>query len=361
MHPAFTRSRVVVAIAALVVILGVVVALAVMNGGGMDASRDQGSAGSGTNDDSAPADAGEPAAPRSGPVECTGDTVSTAEDLSDALSAARPGDSIRLEPGTYSGEFVATAAGTEAEPITLCGPDDAVLDGGGTDKGYVLHLDGAAHWVVSGFSVQNGQKGVMADGVTDTLIENLSVSTIGDEAIHLRNFSTDNTVRGNTIRDTGLRKPKFGEGVYVGTAESNWCDVSGCEPDASDRNIVEGNDIAATTSESVDIKEGTSDGIVRDNTFDGSDITGADSWVDVKGNGWLIENNSGENSPVDGYQTHEILEGWGTDNVFTGNRARVNGEGFGYSLTPELGNIVECSNEASGAAEGTTNVTCSES
>jgi len=285
-------------------------------------------------------------------------TVSTTEQLEDALSETRPGTSIRLQPGRYDGEFTATGHGTASQPITLCGPRDAILDGGGTSKGYVLHLEGAAHWIVSGFSIQNGQKGVMADATTASVIHDLHVSQIGDEAIHLRNFSTDNTVSGNTIRDTGLRKPKFGEGIYVGTAESNWCDVSGCQPDASDRNTIEGNDIAATTSESIDLKEGTSGGVVRANTFDGSAIVGADSWVDVKGNDWLIEGNSGANSPQDGFQTHEIVDGWGTDNVFRANEAAVNGPGFGYSLTPTLDNVVECTNTASGAGEGTTNVDC---
>jgi hypothetical protein len=285
-------------------------------------------------------------------------TVSTKKQLTTALDDAAPGDVIALEAGTYSGRFIAEADGTADEPITLCGPEDAVLDGGGTRKGYVLHLDGVDHWVLSGFSVRNGQKGVMADATTNTLFSGLHVSRTGDEAIHLRDFSTDNRVVGNTIRDTGQRKAKFGEGIYVGTAESNWCDVSDCEPDASDRNLVEGNDIADTTSESIDLKEGTADGIVRGNTFDGSAITGADSWVDVKGNDWLIEGNTGASSPQDGFQTHEILDGWGTGNVFRDNEAAVDGPGFGYSLTPELDNIVECSNSATGAAEGTTNVEC---
>jgi hypothetical protein len=286
-------------------------------------------------------------------------TVSTAKQLKKALKAAGPGTSIRLQPGEYSGRFTATAQGTEDEPIELCGPRDAVLDGGGIKKGYVLHLDGAAHWTLSGFSVRNGQKGVMADGTRFSTIRDLHVSGIGDEAIHLRNFSTDNTVEGNTIRDTGLRKPKFGEGIYVGTAESNWEDVTGGKPDASDRNTVVGNDIAGTTSESVDLKEGTSGGVLRDNTFDGSEITGADSWVDVKGNDWLIEGNAGTNAPLDGFQTHEIVDGWGTDNVFRDNQAEVNGDGFGYSITPKLDNVVECNNEASGAAEGLSNMKCS--
>ena len=285
-------------------------------------------------------------------------TVSTTEELEAALSEATAGASIRLMPGRYDGEFTATGQGTSERPIALCGPREAILDGGGISAGYVLHLDAAAHWVVAGFSVQNGQKGVMADATTATVIRDLHVSQIGDEAIHLRDFSTDNTVSGNTIRETGLRKPKFGEGIYVGTAESNWCDVSDCQPDASDRNTIEGNDIAGTMSESIDVKEGTSGGVVRGNTFDGSAIVGADSWVDVKGNDWLIEGNAGTNSPMDGFQTHEILDGWGTDNVFRANTATVNGPGFGFSLTPARDNVVECTNKASGAAEGTTNVEC---
>ncbi len=285
--------------------------------------------------------------------------VSSASELEDALASASPGDVIEMASGIYSGNFVATTSGTLDAPITLCGSADAVLDGGDPEDGYVFHLDGAQYWHLVGFTVSNGQKGVMADGTVGTTIESLTVFSIGDEAIHLRKFSTDNLVVANTISDTGLRKPKFGEGIYIGTAESNWCDISDCQPDNSDRNIIEGNTISGTTSESVDIKEGTSDGILRNNTFDGSAIVEADSWVDVKGNDWLIEANSGVNSPLDGFQTHEILDGWGTGNVFRSNSAAVNGAGFGYSLTPVRANVVECSNTASGFGEGVANVACS--
>ena len=149
----------------------------------------------------------------------------------------------------------------------------------------MLHLDGASYWRLTGFTVTNGQKGVMADGTNGSIIENLIVHTIGDEAIHLRAFSSDNVVTGNRVSDTGLRRDKFGEGIYVGTAESNWGDISGGEPDNSDRNLIENNTIWGVTAEAIDVKEGTSDGIVRGNTFDGSAMTedGADSWVDIKG------------------------------------------------------------------------------
>lgn len=285
-------------------------------------------------------------------------TVTTAGELSAAISAPEPGTIIRIAAGTYPGNFTATGDGTADAPIALCGESDAILDGGTVDDGYVLHLERASFWVLQGFTVRNGQKGVMVDGTTRSVVRNLTVHAIGDEAIHLRKFSSDNQVLGNRISDTGLRKPKFGEGIYIGTAEGNWCDISNCEPDASDRNLIADNIISGTTAENVDIKEGTSDGVVRGNSLNGAGLVEADSWVDVKGNGWLIERNTGENSPRDGFQTHEILDGWGTGNTFSHNSAAVNGPGLGYSLKPERDNVVKCNNEASDAAEGLSNVEC---
>lgn len=296
-------------------------------------------------------------------VECPPPTVkvATTAELSNALSNAAPGAVISLADGVYTGNFTAQIDGTADAPITMCGTTESILDGGTTDDGYVLHLDGASYWTLQGFTVQNGQKGVMVDETSHAILRGLTVKNTGDEAIHLRKFSMDNLVIGNTISDTGQRKPKFGEGIYVGTAESNWCDVSNCEPDMSDRNTVSENTISGTTSESVDIKEGTSDGVLSNNSFDGSSIEAADSWVDVKGNNWIIDGNTGENSPLDGFQTHEIIDGWGTGNVFSNNTAAVRGPGFGYSLTPVRDNIVECSNKASQAAEGLSNEECAPS
>lgn len=293
-------------------------------------------------------------------------TVEDTGTLRTALESAQPGDVIRLAPGTYEGEFVARTAGTPDAPITLCGDQDAVLDGGDPDGGYTLHLDGASHWHLLGFSVTGGQKGVMVDGTEHTVIEGLTVSHIGDEAIHLRTHSSHNIVVGTHVSGTGLRRPKFGEGIYIGSAESNWEDLTGGEPDTSDGNLIEDNRIEDVTAEAVDIKEGTTGGILRNNSFDGSAISGdghADSWVDVKGNDWIIEGNTGTASPADGFQTHEILDGWGTGNVFrhnTADLADMADDGHGFSLTPELENVVECSNEVSGTEQELANISCVE-
>jgi hypothetical protein len=294
------------------------------------------------------------------PEDCPEATVevSSADELQQALDDAKPGAVIGLAPGAYQGEFTATVDGRPDAAITVCGTAESILDGGGIEGGYVFHLDNVAHWVLQGFAVQNGQKGVMADGTTGSVIRGLQISGVGDEAIHLRDSSTDNRVVGNTITDTGLRKPKFGEGIYIGTAESNWCDITDCEPDPSDRNVIEANSISRTTSESIDIKEGTSDGIVRGNSFDGSSLVEADSWVDVKGNGWLIDGNTGTHSAADGFQTHEILDGWGTGNIFRDNSAQLEGSGTAFSLTPERDNVLECSNTVSDSGAQLSNVEC---
>src|SRR5699024_4587958 len=176
-------------------------------------------------------------------------TVEDSESLRTALGSARPGDVIRLAPGTYEGEFTARAAGTADAPITLCGDRDAVLDGGEPDAGYTLHLDGASHWHLLGFSLTGGQKGLMLDGTEHSVIEGLSVTDTGDEAIHLRTHSSHLPVVGNHVSGTGLRKPKFGEGIYIGSAESNWEELTGGEPDASDDNLIEDNRIEDVTAE----------------------------------------------------------------------------------------------------------------
>ncbi|MDT0277359.1 right-handed parallel beta-helix repeat-containing protein [Blastococcus goldschmidtiae] len=264
---------------------------------------------------------GDAAAVPEGCAATGGVEVQDADTLQVALEDAEPGQVIRLADGMYEGNFVATTQATPDAPILLCGSRDAVLDGGDIDGDYALHLQGASSWHLLGFTVTGGKKGVMVDAGTGHRIEGLLVTSMGDEAIHLRTNSSDNVVAGNTVRDTGLRKPKYGEGIYVGSAESNWCRQTDCEPDRSDRNLIVGNDIAGTTAEAVDIKEGTTGGVLRGNTFDGSAMVEADSWVDIKGNDWRIEGNSGITSPTDGFQVHDVADGWGRGNVFSGNRA----------------------------------------
>ncbi len=286
--------------------------------------------------------------------------VSTAAELRAALSAAQPGDLILLADGTYAGTFVAAASGTAGAGIALCGSRRAVLDGGDVGNGYALHVTGD-YWTVAGITISNALKGVMLDDADFTVLDHLAVHTIGHEAVHFRTNSSDNVIEDSEISDSGLKNAKFGEGVYIGSAVSNCGRYTNGDADRSDRNQVLHNRIWNTTAEAIDVKEGTTGGLIEGNVFDGARLTGADSWVDVKGNGYVVRGNSGTNSSTDGFQTHVINDlPWGRDNVFDDNVARVDGSGYGFYIhePDESGNVVTCTNQVSGAAKGFANVEC---
>ncbi|WP_239404647.1 NosD domain-containing protein [Frankia sp. Cj3] len=312
-----------------------------------------------------------PPPPASSNPACPSYTVTTAAELAAALASATPGQTIVLADGVYAGNFVAAVDGTEQAPITLCGGRNAriVSDDGNDGGSYALYLNGADWWHLTGFTVATAKKGLVLDWSSHDLVEDLHVTDIGDEGIHLRRDSSDNIIRGNTVDHTGMVAPRFGEGVYVGSAVSNWGLYMGLDsagspiPDRSDRNQIIGNTVIDTAAENVDVKEGTTSGTVSGNTFGGDLIAGensADSLIDVKGNGWQIENNIGHHAAglgamVDGFEIHEAAPGWGRDNAFHGNAVEVNAPGVGIWVHPSLlgaGNILGCDNTWAGAAGG---------
>ena len=267
-------------------------------------------------------------------------------------------------PASYEGEFVATASGTPRHPITLCGERDALLEGQSVAQGYALHLDRASWWRLEDLTLQRAQKGVVLDDASHDLLYDLSVHTIGDEAIHLRSFSSDDIISHDLIRATGLHRSFFGEGVYVGSAHKNWCRYSACQPDASDHDLIIANDIADTTAENIDIKEGTSSGLIADNRLAaiGMVATAATASINVKGNDWTIEGNTATNGIKDGLSVHQVYPGWGLDNAFYDNRVTLNAPGYGiYVQSQHLGTIVACDNTVTGANQGLSDIPCSTS
>ena len=290
--------------------------------------------------------------------------IDSREDLADALRAARPGDVLHLSDGAYEGRFVARVSGSASAPIVLRGGRGAVLDGGPTSEpGYALHLLGADHWRLEGFSVRGGQKGIVLDGSNHNVLNGLDVASTGMEGVHLRSASSDNRIENSSVHGTGLAEPGFGEGIYLGSAKANWSKFGGGKADRSDRNVVVGNRIYATTAENIDIKEGTTGGVISGNFLDGSSMTGAnsaDSWIDVKGRGYRIVENIGVDALANGFETHVVLDGWGRDNVFAANTLKVNSPGFGVKVDrpADSANVVGCDNAVTGAESGRSNITC---
>jgi hypothetical protein len=273
---------------------------------------------------------------------------------------------IALADGTYRGNFQTSRSGTAADPITVIGSRAAILDGGSLTDGYALHLDHASYWSLNGFSVTGASKGIMLDASRNTVMDGLDVGNTGQEGIHLRNFTQGATIRNCVIHDTGLVSPGYGEGIYIGTAQDNWKSVTGGEPDASDGNSVLGNTIVDTAAESIDIKEGTSGGTVQGNVLGGAKISGknsADSYLDVKGNGYMVSGNrfTDANAQVtDAIQTHVIVTGAGSGNTFSGNILATDIPGYlvNVQLKGTATNRVLCDNQATGAAAGLSNIAC---
>lgn len=304
--------------------------------------------------------------------------VSSVQALNAALSDANPGDVIELAAGTYQGSFVTSRSGTATQPITLRGPAAAVLQNNATTgKRYGLYLNGANYWVLDGFTVSHSQKGIVTDRANFNVLKNLTVHTTEDEGVHFRQFSCDNTLQGSNIYNIGLVQPQYGEGVYLGSAKSNWSTYTGSAnlPDASHRNKVLNNTIGPdVAAEGIDVKEGTRDGLIQGNTFIGTGIKGqnsGDSVIDMKGDGYLVKGNTVTNTPtaasnfmIDGFQVHEnAVNGisYGHNNTFNGNTINLNttgpegaagyialpagsSQGYGIQVGARVNGTVVCSN-----------------
>jgi hypothetical protein len=300
---------------------------------------------------------------------CTGSfsreiQVDSVSKLKSALSAAAPGDQIVIQQGTYAGNFVMTKSGTSSTPIGICGSGNVILDAGSTSSGYGLHIK-ASRLVVANIKVTNAKKGIILDSANYNLLSNLEVYKIGEEGIHFRTHSSNNTLQDSKIYNIGITTPAYGEGVYIGSAKSNWSTYTGGSPDKSDNNKILRNNIYDCRAENIDIKEGTTGTLIDGNEFDGSllqNVNAADSWIDVKGNNITIRNNHGKNlgsKMLDGYQTHQPLEGWSKNIVFSNNTSDVRGSGYAIRVDSKSSNVtVECSNTVTNAGSGLSNVTC---
>lgn len=291
-------------------------------------------------------------------------TVSNAQELMLAVANAAPGATIRMAAGTYSGQMNLSARGTADKPVWVCGPRNAVVNVGSIADKHGIIISDSSHVVLTGMTVTNGLKGVTVRKSNNVTVSDVLVESVGYEGIHLRENTTDSVVVGNTIRKTGQRDAFYGEGIYVGTSDANWCNLTACQPDRSDRNAIIGNTIASTGAQLIEVKEGTTGGVVRGNNLSGANaMARAEAWVKVKGNAWSIIENTGDRSSEHGFAVNGSVAGWGLSNLFAHNTATVNASGYGFDVYERQGKgtsqtIVSCSNSVLGAAAGFSNLAC---
>ena len=264
-------------------------------------------------------------------------TVRNSAELTNALATVMPGQTVQLAAGTYTGNFrIANKHGTEALPIYIKGTN-AVLSSPSISTGYGLHLDGVSHVIVDGIEIVGGQKGLVVDASSHCTLQKLTISGSGMEAVHLRISSRFITLQDSKIHSTGLYKAANGEGVYLGSAYSNWSKyMANAEtPDATSDNIIRGNTIGPMVlAEAIDVKEGTQRNRLEMNQINSTGTSAVDSTVDIKGDSTLIIGNKLVHTPtltanfiVDGIQSHAITVAgitYGQGNTFTGNSVDLN-------------------------------------
>ncbi|SEQ36121.1 NosD domain-containing protein [Microlunatus flavus] len=287
--------------------------------------------------------------------------VSTWKQLQSAISNAPAGRVIKMAPGTYSVPWgmAVKANGTSTRPVWICGPRTAVLSGPGVTGNGGFRVDGSSYLRIAGMTVRNSQKGISVMRSNHVAVSDVLVEHIGQEAVHLKNNTTDSVVVGNTIRDTGLMTATYGEGVYVGTAKGNWCKYNGCNADASNRNAIVANHISRTSSEPIDLKEGAVDGTVWGNTVDGGSMRVGETLISVQTNNWVVAHNTGSNAKADGIQVWQAYEVWGRNNTLYANRFTSGIPGYGVRVAyVNIGNVVGCDTTVPSSSDGISNKTC---
>ncbi len=275
-----------------------------------------------------------------------GTTVKNLTELRKAVAAAKPGSVIRLKAGVYKDGITVTKSGTAEKPIWICGSSKAVFDHGNIRDNAGVRVTNASHVNIAGFTIQSFRKGVVLSGASHVTVADLVIRNIGEEAVKLRYGTTDSMVVKNTIQNTGRVVAQYGEGVYVGSSPKDWCAVYNCKTDKSDRNSIVANTISGTTADPIEVKPGTSGGVIRNNRIDGKSLVAVDTLMAVKGKNYLVMDNVATNGKsTRGFtSTMTEVEGFGTGNVFARNRVSV--PKGGTALYVGAGNIVDCSNTA---------------
>ncbi len=277
-------------------------------------------------------------------------SIGDAQELQRAFRQAQPGDWFRLEDGVYHGQFkMRNIQGTDENPIRFEGSSKAMLDGG--DGTTTLQMDGVEHTHLSGFTILGGQRGLILNGSNHNEMNGLTVKNTRSEAVHFKQSSAYNTIQNTYISKAGQGDKKHignGEGIYIGSDSKKWDSYGG--QDKSDHNKVLNNYIEGTSSEAIDVKEGTRNTLIEGNVLVGDRIAGengAESLIDLKGSHSTVRNNdfinpNGNNNLKNGWEvTRRPWKGnrkdggtSGMNNVLEGNRyAGIQGGGKLVSQT----------------------------
>ena len=289
------------------------------------------------------------------------------ETIQAALDIAQPGDTVHLEAGEYRQDFVTVRDATAEAPITVTGPEGAVVRGGGGGRIVQVRHD---YHRLQGFTI-DGKHGAgdspsdyrgkliyamstkKLDGVTGLEVLGMDLRNAAGECVRLRYFTTGSEIADNTITDCGIADFRFGgggkngEGVYIGTAPEQW-GTNGApsgDPDKSNGNHVYANIIETNGNECVDIKESSSKNLIEFNDCTGQKDKNS-AGLDARGSGNTFRDNTVRDNAGAGIRFGGDTSTDGTDNDAYGNEITGNDVG-GIKFMAEPQGMV-CGNTFSG-------------
>jgi hypothetical protein len=265
-----------------------------------------------------------------------------------AIDLAQPGDIIRLAPGNYYQDVVSQRDGAVGAPITIVGPPDAIVRGGGASRIIEVHHD---NLTFQGFTIDglwgspSSRRGYREkllyavgtrpnDGVTGLRVLDMSFKNSGGECLRLRYFAQHNEVANSRFVGCGIHDFKFkagkrnGEAIYIGTAPEQR--ANGVNPttdvDRSNNNWIHHNSFDTQGNECVDIKEGASGNIVEHNRCTGQRDPKS-AGFDVRGTNNVIRYNESYGNIGAGIRLGGDTPADGVDNTVYSNNFHDNWAG----------------------------------
>ena len=190
-------------------------------------------------------------------------TVSTVEELHQALKNAQPRDAIEIQEGDYTGiatvegsgsenaYFYASASGTEENPIRVSSAAnaDVRLNGSDNTQHAVLLVTGD-HWRFSNITLSDAETAAVVDGGTSNHFTSLSIENTQ------QGFAVRNGGEGNFLARTDITN--VDQAIVVGLADE-------VNENNTFRQLTVGPNVSA---QHVELKSGAQNTLLEYNTFD---------------------------------------------------------------------------------------------
>jgi Right handed beta helix region len=203
-------------------------------------------------------------------------------DLRTAIAALKPGEELVLRGGTYtfSSAFRVTVNGTAEQPIVMRAKDGerpVIQQTSGAQN--IIEISGSRYFVVRGIEFIGGSHGIRLMDSDFVTIEDCEIHDTGDVALSANSGGTYEGLK--LLRNHIHHTNGTGEGMYLG-CNSNACRVA--------NSLIEGNYIHHTNGptveqgDGIELKEGSSGNVIRDNVIHDTNYPGILTYSTV-GNG----------------------------------------------------------------------------